>query len=199
MPSKTEARHQDLRARLIDIGEDVIISQGLPALKARSLAAQAGCSVGAIYNVFPDLHHLALAINGRTFKQLSAQVAGAVLPLSAASPTVRLVAMGRAYLDFASENTAAWTALFDIDMAMGDEIPDWYMEALEALFDHIRRPVSELRPDLGDEDVELLVRGLFSSIHGIVWLGLQKRISAVPREELSRMITLILSGIRPQK
>ena len=195
MPSKTETRRHDLRNRLLDLGEGVIITQGLPALKARSLAAQAGCSVGAIYNVFPDLHHLALAINGRTFKRLSAQVAGAVLPLAAAPPSERLVAMGVAYLDFASENTPAWTALFDIDMAMGDKIPGWYMVALEALFDHIRRPVAELRPDLGPDDVELLVRGLFSSIHGIVWLGLQKRISAVPRREISRMITLILSEI----
>lgn len=195
MPSKTAARRDNLRNQLIDLGEHVITSQGLPALKARSLAAQAGCSVGAIYNVFPDLHHLALAINGRTFKRLSTQVSGALLQLSAATPNERLVAMGLAYLDFASENTSAWTALFDIDMAMGDKIPDWYMAALEALFDHIRRPVAELRPELNPEDVELLVRGLFSSIHGIVWLGLQKRISAVPREELSRMITLILSEI----
>ncbi|HIP22745.1 MAG TPA: TetR/AcrR family transcriptional regulator [Rhodobacteraceae bacterium] len=195
MPSKTEIRRHDLHNRLLDLGEAVITTKGLRALKARDLAAQAGCSVGAIYNVFPDLHHLTLAINGRTFKRLSAQVSGSVEPLSAAPPSERLVAMGLAYLGFAQENTAAWTALFEIDMALGEEIPGWYMAALEALFDHIRRPVAELRPDLSAEDVEFLVRGLFSSIHGIVWLGLQKRISAVPHKELSRMITLILSEI----
>jgi len=195
MSSKTDARRQDLRNRLIELGEAVIIENGLSALKARSLAAKAGCSVGAIYNAFPDLHHLALAINGRTFKRLGEQVAGSVTPLAEAPACERLVAMGLAYLDFASENTAAWTALFEIDMAFGSGIPDWYMAALEALFDHIRSPVAELRPDLSTNDVEFLVRGLFSSIHGIVWLGLQKRISAVPRAELSRMITLILSEI----
>ncbi len=195
MTSKTEARRQDLRTRLIELGEATIAAKGLAALKARPLAAQAGCSVGAIYNAFPDLHHLALAINGRTFQRLGAQVAGAVAPLAQAPPRTRLVAMGLAYLDFANKNTAAWTALFDIDMAEGGEVPDWYMAALEELFDYIRTPVAELRPDLSAEDVEFLVRGLFSSIHGIVWLGLQKRISAVPRAELSRMITLILSEI----
>ncbi len=193
MPTKTEARRQDLRNRLIDLGEAVIIAHGLPALKARSLATEAGCSVGAIYNVFPDLHHLALAINGRTFRRLGEQVAEAALLDAPACD--QLVAMGLAYLNFASENTPAWTALFEIDMAEGEDIPNWYMAALEALFDHIRRPVAELRPDLNAADVEFLVRGLFSSIHGIVWLGLQKRISAVPRDELSRMITLILSEI----
>lgn len=195
MPSKTEMRRDDLRQRLIELGEAVIAEQGLQALKARSLAVEAGCSVGAIYNVFPDLHHLALAINGRTFKRLGEQVAGAVSPLAGTPACDRLVAMGLAYLDFASKNTAAWTALFEIDMAAGEEIPPWYMAALEVLFDHIRRPAAELRPDLGAEDVEFLVRGLFSSVHGIVWLGLQKRISAVPRDEISRMITLILSEI----
>ncbi len=195
MASKTQSRRDDLRTKLIELGEAEIIEHGLPALKARDLAAKAGCSVGAIYNAFPDLHHLALAINGRTFRRLGAQVAGAVEPLAEAPACERLVAMGLAYLDFASQNTAAWRALFEIDMAVGEDIPGWYMVALEALFDHIRRPVAELRPDLCAEDVEFLVRGLFSSIHGIVWLGLQKRISAVPRPELSRMITLILSEI----
>jgi len=195
MPSKSETRRKDLHNRLIDLGEEVITSKGLQALKARDLAAQAGCSVGAIYNVFPDLHHLGLAVNGRTFKRLSAQVSGSVALLSTAPPCERLIAMGLAYLQFAQENKAAWSALFEIDMAVGEEIPDWYLTALEALFDHIRHPVAELRPDLSAEDVEFLVRGLFSSIHGIVWLGLQKRISAVPHTELSRMITLILSEI----
>jgi len=195
MASKTESRRQDLRNRLVDLGEAEIVAHGLPALKARDLAAKAGCSVGAIYNVFPDLHHLALAINGRTFRRLGEQVARAVTPLASALPCERLVAMGLTYLDFAEQNTTAWTALFEIDMAVGEDIPDWYMVALEALFDHIRHPVAELRPDLSPEDLEFLVRGLFSSIHGIVWLGLQKRISAVPHIELSRMITLILSEI----
>ena len=195
MAHKTEARRQDLYNRLLDLGEATIIARGLPALKARELAAQAGCSVGAIYNVFPDLHHLALAINGRTFKRLGSQVTDATSLHSATTPSARLVAMGLAYLDFASQNTNAWTALFEIDMAVSEEIPDWYMAALENLFDHIRQPVHELRPELSPDDIEFLVRGLFSSIHGIVWLGLQKRISAVPTAELSRMITLILSEI----
>lgn len=194
MSSKTDARRKDLRNHLLNLGEAVIVEDGLSALKARDLAKQANCSVGAIYNVFTDLHQLALAINGRTFARLGEQVSGAK-PRDADNASAQLVAMGLAYLDFASENTNAWTALFEIDMAEGEEIPDWYMASLEALFDHIRRPVQALRPDLSADDVEFLVRGLFSSIHGIVWLGLQKRISAVPRAELNRMISLILSEI----
>jgi len=195
MTSKTETRRQGLRTRLIDLGEAVIREHGLPALKARSLAADAGCSVGAIYNVFPDMHHLALAINARTFRQLGEQVAEAVSPVAEASARERLVAMGLAYLDFACENTPAWTALFEVDMAVKEDIPDWYMAAMESLFDRIHRPVAELRPDLSAEDVAFLAHGLFSSIHGIVWLGLQNRILAVPKAELPRMITLILSEI----
>ena len=183
MSSKTDARRNDLRTHLLDLGEAVIVEHGLSALKARDLAKQADCSVGTIYNVFTDLHQLALAINGRTFARLGAQVSTAK-PQDVENPRAQLVA-----------NTNAWTALFEIDMAEGEDIPDWYMASLEALFDHIRRPVQALRPDLNAEDVEFLVRGLFSSIHGIVWLGLQKRISAVPRAELDRMISLILSEI----
>ncbi|MFT6075628.1 MAG: AcrR family transcriptional regulator, partial [Yoonia sp.] len=61
MASKTETRRTELRNKLIDIAEKTIATEGLSALRARDLAAQAGCAVGAIYNVFGDLAELALA------------------------------------------------------------------------------------------------------------------------------------------
>ena len=40
-----------------------------------------------------------------------------------------------------------------------------------------------------------MTRALFSSVHGIVLLGLERRISGVPPEKLERMIELVLSNI----
>lgn len=51
MAIETEIRREDLRNKLIELGEAIIAEHGLSALKARTLAAEAGCSVGAIYHI----------------------------------------------------------------------------------------------------------------------------------------------------
>ncbi|MCF6303787.1 MAG: TetR/AcrR family transcriptional regulator [Rhodobacteraceae bacterium] len=195
MAKNTKARHEDLRNRLLDLAEQVVIEKGLNALRARDLAKQANCSVGAIYTVFKDMNGLALQVNGRTFQQLGAAVAASVTDMKNDPPCERLVALSLAYLDFASENFNAWSSLFDIEMTAGPNVPEWYMNALADLFRHINAPVREIFPELSRKDSELMTRGLFSSIHGIVLLGLQRRISGVPLDEMARMITLILSNL----
>ena len=60
------------------------------------------------------------------------------------------------------------------------------------LFEHIERPLAKIFPNLGAEDRALLTRGLFSSVHGIVFLGLNQANSSVMNQEIDRMITLVL-------
>ncbi len=44
-----------LREALVSAAERTVAAQGLSGLRARDLAREAGCAVGAIYTVFPDL------------------------------------------------------------------------------------------------------------------------------------------------
>src|SRR5918911_5527284 len=67
-------RRRRLRDTLIIAAEDVIRKQGLSGLRARELAKIAGCAVGAIYNVFPDMDGLVLAINAGTLDRIDAAV-----------------------------------------------------------------------------------------------------------------------------
>ncbi len=78
MAAKTEMRKAALKERLLDIAERRIAEGGLAALRARDLAAEAECSVGAIYNVYDDLNALVMAVNGRTFRALGKAVTKAV-------------------------------------------------------------------------------------------------------------------------
>ena len=61
MATKTQARREDLRLKLLDLAEATIKQHGLSSLRARDLATAAECSVGAIYNVFNDLDGLVAA------------------------------------------------------------------------------------------------------------------------------------------
>lgn len=192
MARKTESRREDLRERLLDAAEAAVTEGGVDALRARDLARAAGCAVGAIYTVFDDLTQLALAVNGRTFRRLGTHVAGAVAEGADPDPGEQLVTMGRAYLSFAVANPNAWRAIFELRMTESDSAPTWYLEEMGRLFGLIAAPLSRLRPDLPEAEIDTLTRALFSSVHGIVLLGLEKRLSAVPPERIDAMISTVL-------
>ncbi|MCY4179315.1 MAG: TetR/AcrR family transcriptional regulator [Litoreibacter sp.] len=195
MAGKIQKKREDLRRRLIDLAEKRVADGGIQQIRARELAKEAECAVGAIYNVFGDLNELVMAVNGRTFKRLGTYVLEAVNANPDTSPTAVLTTMAHAYLGFAQSNTPAWRTLFDLEMSTEQEVPEWYLFELQQLLALIAKPVAQNFPDLPPGDVELMTRGLFSSIHGIVVLGLEKRISAVPTDELERMISLIINSL----
>lgn len=196
--SKADLRRQELRARLIDIAEARIRTDGLPAIKARDLAREADCAVGAIYNVFSDLNGLIMAVNGRTFQTLGTVVAASVAASPSDQPQAELITMSHAYLSFAAENTNLWRALFDLNMSTEMDVPQWYLAELGKLFALIAAPLARLFPDYTRHELELMTRALFSSIHGIVLLGLQKRISGVPLDKIEEMIAILLSNVTSQ-
>ena len=193
--TKVEDRRADLKENLIRLAEAQIATFGLASLRARDLAEKAGCAVGAIYNVFADLTALVIEVNGRTFARIGAEVAGAVTGREAEAPEQRLILLAYGYLNFADQNHHLWRALFDLDLPDDDKVPDWYRGELTKLFAHIAKPVSEVFQDLEGEALNLMVRALFSSVHGIVILGLQNRISGVPRAQLEAMIKQVLLRI----
>ena len=198
MARKTQERREALRERLLDIAERTVIEHGLEAVKARDLAREADCAAGAIYTVFDGLRDLILTVNGRTFKRLGAAVASYPGVADARDPAERLVALSYGYLDFALNNANAWRCLFDVEMRADGPVPEWYLRELGKLFEIIAVSVRDIFPDLSEKDTSLTTRALFSSVHGIVLLGIERRISGVPREELQRMIALVLRRLSSQ-
>lgn len=189
----TSERRAALREKLVDLAQARIARQGLGAVKARDLAREAECSVGAIYNVFGTLDDLVLAVNGETFKALGTHVVAAIP--KAGAPVDRLIAMSEAYLDFAGLHPRLWRALFEVEMSTDGAVPEWYLGALDQLLTLIDAPIHEIFPDLDEAEVRVRTRALFSAIHGIVLLGIEKRISSVDEDRLSDMIKFILRSV----
>ncbi len=192
---KVQDRKAKLRDRLIDAAEAQIVDGGLNTVKARDMARKAECALGAIYNVFADINDLVMAVNGRTFHKLGEVVSVAVENARDETPNDQLIAMSKAYLGFAAENTYLWRALFDLELSSESKVPEWYLAELAQLFAHIGRPLALLFPELPRDELDLMVRALFSSVHGIVLLGLEKRISGVPRPQIEHMLGQVLSQI----
>lgn len=195
MAGKVQERQAKLRERLIDAGEAQVIAGGLASMKARDLADKAGCSLGAIYNVFDDLRDLTMAINARTFRRMGVVVAASQEGTEALDPNARMILMSNAYLHFAAENANLWRALFDLEMSVESRVPDWYLQELARLFAYIAAPLAEIFPDKNEAELDLMARALFSAVHGIVWLGLEKRISGVPIGQVEEMLKQVLCQI----
>ena len=194
MAGKVEARRAVLRDTLIAHAETRIKADGLKKLRARDLAKDAGCALGAIYNVFGDLNDLVLAVNARTFHRLGAAVAE-TLAQAPQNATQQLIVMSHAYHRFAAENFNAWRALFDIERPAGEAAPDWYLAEIGQLFAYIDAPLSVLFPDHDAQKRALLTKALFSSVHGIVLLGLDEASVGVPAAQLDEMISLIFNHL----
>lgn len=194
MAGKVEARRAALRDTLILHAHTRIERDGLKNLRARDLASDASCALGAIYNVFGDLNELVLAVNARTFHNLGAAVAE-TLSDAPQTPIDQLITMAQGYHHFAAQNYHLWRALFDFERAAGETAPDWYLDEMGQLFANIDAPLSVLFPEYDPNRRMLLTKALFSSVHGIVLLGLDEASAGVPAPQLDEMISLVLSRL----
>jgi AcrR family transcriptional regulator len=193
---KQAARSAALRARLIDVAEKLVSARGLPALRARDVAAGAGCALGTIYTVFADMDSLILLVNARTQEALGACLDEVAEPNS---PAKQLRALAEAYLGYAARNRHRWDALFSHRMASGAKAPDWFMVEQAALFSRIEGPIAALCPAMPADAVRMAARTAFSAVHGIVALGLDQRLTPIDTrglsEELQRFVDALSAGL----
>ncbi len=186
------------RDALIDCASAAIARGGLPALKARDLAACVGCSLGAIYNLVVDLDELVLRVGQRTLATLDVALDAAETP-SARDTEAQLVAWAKAYAAFAAANRNLWRALFEFRMAPDAALPDWFAADQTRLFVRLERRLATLMPGCDEGMVKRQARTLFSAVHGIVALGLEQKLVEMPVEaiddELERFLGIVLAGL----
>ena len=192
------ARREAQRETLVDCASAAIARGGLPALKARDLAACVGCSLGAIYNLVADLDELTLRVSRRTLAALDVELNAAEIS-GAVDTQAQLVAWAKAYAAFAAGNRNLWRALFEFRMAPGAEWPSWFTTDQLRLFVRLERRLTALMPGADEDKVKRQARTLFSAVHGIVALGLEQKLVEMPVEaidtELERFIEIFLAGL----
>jgi AcrR family transcriptional regulator len=202
--NKTTERREKLREALVRAAERTVKTKGLEGLKARDLAEEVGCSLGAIYTVFPDLDGLIFEVNGRTLVAVQKFVAQFKLPgdSSKLDPIVaHLLRLALAYTEFASANEPRWRALFE--HRSWTEVRAWYVEAQKPLFSLLEEPLRDLLPKLGSDQRAVLARTLFAAVHGVISLGLDDKLFAIPppllRRQVRRLVIALGAGLRDDR
>jgi len=196
--SKALERREKLRFDLVLAAERMITDRGLSGLKTRDLAREIGCANGAVYNLVADMDELILRVGSRTLHRLD-EALSAAASAGEPMPQETLVRIALAYCDFAAENLQLWRALFEHRMEADKVVPDWSIADQMRLFRHIYVPLATLFPNRGADELGITARSLFSAVHGMVALGLEQKLVAVPlpalRKEIAGLVRAMIDGL----
>jgi len=187
-------RRQAQLEALIDAAEARLIAEGVTGLRARDLASDIGVALGGLYNIVEDMDMLMLRVAQRTMGRLDAALAegaGTAAGEDKAAAVAQLVGIAHAYYDFARHNLRLWRALFEMRLKNPD-LPEWNRQAQLGLFRHMDDPIARLRPDTDEAARTLTARTLFAAVHGVVVIGLEERLIAVPSAEMKAQIAWLV-------
>ncbi|MGY4475626.1 AcrR family transcriptional regulator [Bradyrhizobium sp. USDA 3364] len=193
--SRRDRKKLQRRTLLIEIARRSIATKGLRSLKVRDVAEAAGCSIGSVYNEFGDFDGLILTVNRETVQALTTRLKA----VPADDPLRQLHRLADAYLGFATEHANLLRSLFEHRMEDDRPFPEDILTMVMDAFALMHAPLVRLLPDRDPADVALLSRMMFSAVHGIISLGLEERMVAVPpeqlRERLAQFVDTHLAGL----
>jgi AcrR family transcriptional regulator len=112
-PPERPYHHGNLRRALLDAALDVIARRGAAALSLRELAAAAGVSHGAPAHHFRDKAGLLTAVAAEGFDLLAVRLVAAREGGAGDAGDDRFLAVGLAYVAFATEQPAHFQVMYD--------------------------------------------------------------------------------------
>jgi AcrR family transcriptional regulator len=187
--------HGDLRNALVAAALKLLETRRPQDLSMREIARRAKVSSGAPFHHFPDKEALLAAVAEQGFLALAAAVRAADAR-AGRDPLVRLRAIGRAYVKFATTHRAEFAVMF------GGWTPPREAKALnaakEAAGEPLRAVVADAKRELGfvahERDAVLAAWAL---AHGVAMLwneGPLPRIAGAAPEALMDRVTVLFEG-----
>lgn len=193
-----------LRERLVDVGVELVLTEGTASLGLREIARRAGVSHGAPRRYFPTHRSLLSAIARRGFEELAARSAAATAQVS--GPRAQLAAMAHVYIAYALERRGMFELMFRhdlLDSGQRDGPPDGPLlrESTLPMFRRVVELVARCRADADAADgpsADVIAAGLWSNLHGVAqlwsWGSLQLITGARPEGSPDRLIEAALEA-----
>ena len=192
-PKKDEGSRSADRQGLVEAAVAILREGGSSALTARSVAERAGTAVGSVYTLFDSLEALRLEANVITMRLLRDALADALAGCREASTEERLLCLADAYLAFAVEQHNAWAAMFERRTIEAPPAIAADIASLFAVLEDVLRQSGHLR----DEEIPVMARALWSSVHGMVYLGEIGGLGPIGTADIRPMIgALVRASVR---
>jgi AcrR family transcriptional regulator len=193
--SSREQKKLKRRALMLETARAIISAKGLRSLKVRDVAEAADCSIGSVYNEFGDFDGLILTVNRETVQSLSARLAA----VPSDDPVRQLHGYAETYLSYFSEHANLLRSLYEHRMEGDRPFPEDILLMVMRAFALMHDPLVRFMPDADPAEIALQARMMFSAAHGIISLGLEERMVAVPpeqlRQQLGKFVDTYLAGL----
>lgn len=168
-----ERPRPDVREVILEAARELFVELGYEGVSLRKVATKIGYSATTIYLHFADKEALFHELCGQDFARLAAAFQGLV---SIADPRERLVACGRAYIEFAVAHPKHYRLMFmtEASVPLIQEAIECRSTPDENAYLFLRVLVEEcmregaFRSDL--TDVDLIAQTLWAAVHGVAAL-----------------------------
>jgi AcrR family transcriptional regulator len=178
----TRKNHDAMQQRILSAATTIIETQGFDKLSARNLAQALNLSVGTIYNYFDDINELTLYINSETITWLDRALTSSIKPKTKNVPK-HLV---DAYFDFLETHPERWRAVFMHYPPKDFELPQWYIEIVDQVVQHVRDLLSPYLTGYSKNESRDITVGLWAALHGLSMLDQQGKLKTVSTERSVR-------------
>ena len=181
--------HGDLREQLLLAGEQALADMPIDEVSLREIARRAGVSHAAPKHHFASMAELLGEIAARGFQKFVNALGNAAENANNQTPDERLLAMGRAYLRFADDNSAVYSLMFGqvVKMSMTPALTKSSYEAWTQLENAVAQITGPARASIAATHV-------WSSVHGLSMLKSARRLPphvslhAVEEDNLRMMV-----------
>ncbi len=191
-PTEQPYHHGDLRAALLDRAAEHLRTGTVADLSLRALARDLGVSHAAPQRHFPDRRALLDAVAEAGWQRLDADLAGAD-PGAGAGVRARLLALGRAYVRFATGEPALLELMF-AGKAAGDSHDGPGLAAPFAVVTD-----AQVRGEVRPGDPATLAPALWAALHGVAALAVG---GVLPGADVDALLVqtadTLLDGLRPR-
>lgn len=192
--------HGNLREALIDAALALIIKKGPDGFTFAEAAREAGVSAAAPYRHFRDRDELVVEVARRGFERFTKALKNA-WNRGKPDPLSALKAVGTAYLKFAREDTALYSAMFESGIA-----PDADRElkkAADAAFEVLRKGAEAVCETIEEEKrppAMMVALHIWAQAHGVASLfargdAARRSLPMQPEELLEAGILIYLDGL----
>lgn len=165
MGRRKDHSREQLKDMILDAAWHIIGEND--SLTARRIAGDIGYAPGTIYNVFPSMEAVYIAVNGRTIDKLYDVLRQKDCNDDTAPPVDNLKQMARLYQQFAKDYRPHWLMLFTHILPDDQTPPDWYLEKIEQLFTPLENQLGRF---LKGRNIRKEARILWASVNGLLLL-----------------------------
>ena len=199
MASSTPARRDtDLRTAVLDATRQLLVREGYRDLSMRDVANMVGCSVSSIYLYFAGKDELVHTLMDEGFERWH-QTMSAIAARDA-TPTERLEATCRAYVEFGLANPEFYEIMYMFHSDRMTRYPKELFRRARRNMDLMGELIRAVVPDAvqSEADARIAALALWATLHGVVSTLVSDRLDRrVDRTRyIEGSIQFALNGVR---